>query len=802
MANAAASPANDARPAPRDADPPKTDHRFRGKWELIIDQTVAPRRLRLSDVAQGTEDVDVSVGDSKVVRGRLFWPWRLQVLHPSSAENKWEVSWLRLAGAEDGDVAIEVEDDVTPGVGKAFQSARLRARRVRSVVPWSSIRAQANPALYQVIVGCGGGLLLGIFLTLVFYGSDLAQKLGGLGGGTLIGGIVWFLIRHMPPVAESDVNRAKRFTYSLGFGTLLVTFLLAVVLDKTLVTLPLDPPTTRRVEQLERDIRLLQERPVHQELATTPGTRSSWMVPARPGQNHQLQVELFGPPDESADVEVVATDDRSVLLGGRRAVVHDEPLELFVYSDSWRFNVGVVWRQKSAPGSRRPRPMTPSTSRATIRLTSVGIPSGSAAAPEEVPEMALRGREYRATGELRAGADTFGGSCGGAGSPELWFRLAPRQPAWLVLEGAAGLPTVLYLARPIEGGIAEVACADSRPEPGQPTVFISRMEAAVTPGTYYLIIDGVPRVGLQTGERFELSATLEALAAETAEAVELAPTTSTVVPVDLLGACVVSGCDDPAATSVTVRVRAVEAGRYRVTDELARIAVGDADRDAVPGQRAGWRDVRSVIAATWSTSVPASAIASLAAGQEAVIRVQPVSGGRMPPTGRLVIERVPTPLEACRRASDLPRGVEVEEETNRTQSPDVFSQAVCAARGSSTMDAEGGEGAPEWIGRLHVDAEDDYVIDVRSRLEERRLGRFDDFVLYLLNADCTTAVGCNDDRDPVAITDPLLAVRLNPGDYYVVVDGYTSWDRGPFSITWQSQSELNQRGDAGPASAP
>jgi hypothetical protein len=129
------------------------------------------------------------------------------------------------------------------------------------------------------------------------------------------------------------------------------------------------------------------------------------------------------------------------------------------------------------------------------------------------------------------------------------------------------------------------------------------------------------------------------------------------------------------------------------------------------------------------------------------------------------IADTPEPAEICRQAQALTPGQDAQGTTIGCL-PDAF-QATCAA----------GARSAEKIHRL--------VVAQRSRVRVTTSTDNHDGALYLRSncTDAATEIACNDDHRDVRHS--MVTATLDPGTYFVFVDGYGEGEQGPYSVRAQ-----------------
>lgn len=130
------------------------------------------------------------------------------------------------------------------------------------------------------------------------------------------------------------------------------------------------------------------------------------------------------------------------------------------------------------------------------------------------------------------------------------------------------------------------------------------------------------------------------------------------------------------------------------------------------------------------------------------------------------IAETPEPADICRQAQLLTPGQNVQGSTAGCQ-PDAF-QATCAA----------GARSPEKVYRLQLQQ--------RSRVRVDTTTNAHDGALYLRSncSDAATEVVCNDDHRDVRHS--LVTATLDPGTYFVFVDGYGEGEQGAYTVRAQA----------------
>lgn len=129
------------------------------------------------------------------------------------------------------------------------------------------------------------------------------------------------------------------------------------------------------------------------------------------------------------------------------------------------------------------------------------------------------------------------------------------------------------------------------------------------------------------------------------------------------------------------------------------------------------------------------------------------------------IAETPEPAEVCRQAQVLTPGQDAQGTTLGCQ-PDAF-QATCAA----------GARSADKVYRLEVPQ--------RSRVRVATTTDTHDGALYIRSAcnDAASEIVCNDDHRDTRHS--MVTATLDPGSYFVFVDGYGEGQQGPFSVRAQ-----------------
>lgn len=356
------------------------------------------------------------------------------------------------------------------------------------------------------------------------------------------------------------------------------------------------------------------------------------------------------------------------------------------------------------------------------------------------------------SGDTSGRPDHFQATCaGGARSPDVVHRLEVRQRSRLRVRQRTDHDGALYVQSRCGEVTSEVACNDDFADDQRRSL----VRAVVEPGDYYVVTDGYAAAAAGP---YSFTAELEDAAGSGA-------------PGD--------ACDAPTALAAPPDA-ALEVDTFAARDDLAGSCGGGGGADVVYAF-----DVprRSLVRATVeeSEAVPVlylrGADCADAAGEvacQAGVRLDTVV-----PRGRyhLVVDgaspldfgaaRVTldvtdaAPLErACRRAPALRPGRTVRGDT--TGSPRRF-EATCA----------GGAASPDDIYRLSVRRPSRVVLDVASEY---------DAALHL-RGDCldpSSELACNDDHEDNRHS--RIERDLEPGTYYVIVDGFRDEAAGTYTL--------------------
>lgn len=364
------------------------------------------------------------------------------------------------------------------------------------------------------------------------------------------------------------------------------------------------------------------------------------------------------------------------------------------------------------------------------------------------------------SGDTSAGRNSMDGSCFEGNSPELYYRLEVAVLSQVTLDMVSSYDGAVYILRECGAPDSEVACNDDFGDRRH-----ARVQAQLEPGTYIVVADGY---GGESGT-FELRITSEPLvplAQVCSEATRLVPgeqlSTTTVGAMDRFHAsCAQGGRAADRAMSLAVPQRS-----------RVRIVQNSENHDGALFLRRACEDESSEVACNddWNGTQHSVITTMLDEGSYTVFSdgyqtdADPVSG---PVT---VLAELETP-EGSGIASDSCDGVAVMA-TGADLALDTF-HARDDFQGSC-----GGQGGADVVRHFTVAA--------RSRLRVNVSAAQFNGQIYLRRGGC--------DRDPTEVvcrsfeisrasnSAPLVESILEPGEYYLVVDGSDVENFGSITI--------------------
>ena len=363
--------------------------------------------------------------------------------------------------------------------------------------------------------------------------------------------------------------------------------------------------------------------------------------------------------------------------------------------------------------------------------------------------------EGRTTGNTSRGHADLEGSCASSQGKELVYRLELKERKHVTVEVDPRFDAVLYIRKEsCSEDDSEVACNDD-----SGTERHSKVEEELDPGVYFVVVDGY---GNESGA-FKMDVTLAA-----AEPVSLACARAPeLVASGGSSSRTVSGTwaqqSDHAAGSCQPNGSGVDAlYRWQETKtERVRFTLKDrANAPSVIFVRSTCADEDSEIGCQASTGSGANGIASLARLLSPGDYVVFADSASSLPDGQFDLETEVAPAEgvrvpgdSCADAAPLRDG--------ETLLGDTF-----AARDDGKQSCGGG-GAADLVYRLEV--------PVRSFLDVSLTSR------SAIDAVLSLSRGCGARRHEVACGDEL-AVAIDPGSWFVTVDGRSKDDLGAFEL--------------------
>ncbi len=366
----------------------------------------------------------------------------------------------------------------------------------------------------------------------------------------------------------------------------------------------------------------------------------------------------------------------------------------------------------------------------------------------------------RVSGTTEGAADYFQATCaGGARGPDRLFRIDVPQRSRLRVRENSDHDGALYIRSACEDPTSEIACNDDFGDIGR-----SSVTAVVDAGRYFIVSDGFSSSGEVQAGNFSLTAELASAAggnavgdtcASAAQATLRQPSRIDTFEAadDVAGSCGGQGGPDVIQT-LDVRSRS----RLNVT-------VQDAEFSGAMYVQRTCGDASSEVACTAiNDSRPRTVIqnleATLTPGQYFLV----FDGARPDAFGSAVVEIELTDLQAlgrlCRRAPRLHPGRTVNGDTSTGS--DHF-QATCAGRAQSN----------DVVYQLRLRRRSQVRIDLSSDY---------DGVLHL-RRDCidpSSELACNDDHGDNRHS--RVEATLDPGTYYVIVDGFRTGSQGSYSL--------------------
>lgn len=362
-------------------------------------------------------------------------------------------------------------------------------------------------------------------------------------------------------------------------------------------------------------------------------------------------------------------------------------------------------------------------------------------------------------GTTTGGASYFGSSCGdGSAGPDAVYTLDVAAASRLRLRMQSTHDASLHLRTTCSDPGTEVACNDNY---GDATHSLVNMN--VSPGRYYVVTDGAGRsaegdfslsaelapFGGSPGGPGDTCATALPVAAGTTE---LAADTFTAAD-DLTGSCGGGGAPE---TVYRLDVRS----RTRL-----RASFSEAEYPPIAYLRSTCGDTTTELAcvapAVLSAGAETEIDETLAAGTYYLV----VDGTRADTFGAstmtLRMDDLGALDSACRGAPLIRPGTQIEGDTRG--GTDRF-QATCA----------GGALSPDLVYRLVIRR----TSTVRISSEQESW----DGAIYIRSdcVDATTERGCNDDAGDNRHS--MIETELEPGTYYVFVDGFASGNSGEFTL--------------------
>jgi hypothetical protein len=365
-----------------------------------------------------------------------------------------------------------------------------------------------------------------------------------------------------------------------------------------------------------------------------------------------------------------------------------------------------------------------------------------------------------ATGTTRGAADHLGASCGGgARSPDRIYHLDVPHRSRLRVRQQSDHDGVLHLRSRCADADSEVACNDDWLDPNR-----SSLRAVVDPGRYYLVTDGFSERGQTSAGDFRLLAEVEPLPAPSEAGAACAAAERLAfgqeVELDTFAARdgLAGSCGGSGAPEAVYRVDVPKRSRLRAT-------VRASEPQAVLYLRSRCDQPSTEMACVpVPRAEPRDRLARLDAVVERGVHYLVFDGEGQEEFGaaRLLVELhdVANLERACRTAPLLQPGRTATGDT-RGRSDDF--QASCGERAESS----------DMVYRLRVTGRARVVLELASEF---------DGVLHLRRecAHDASEVACNDDHGDNRHS--RIEVTLDPGLYYVVVDGFRSGNSGRFSL--------------------
>lgn len=650
-------------------------------------------------------------------------------------------------------------------------------------------------AAFAFLVALVAGLIFGTTVLLLVFGGGAWERAASITvGGGLAVGLAW-VVNKLPDIATSD----RYWAACVGIVTAMFVWVAECGVLGAGYPNPVpgtDPPAVFRVRQLESRVKQLERAlltDAHREEAGGIKSGVRWWtgVAVRPRSRHVVIVELTGVPPEAV-LEVVAVDERGQSLGGRR--VHGErSVRLSVTAGAqWTMRVGVRWWVEPPGATGEPTSVRPQPAAAgVVRLTVAPVEPDPVSVPEI--ESVVEGPDLRlASDDSRFVPAELDGSCVASGAAGRAFALQIPRASWVSVQAEATTSVALLLLRDEDGSGEEVACTDTMraiaSESDEQSRLTASLEVMVPNGRYVLFATG-PGLSENT---FTADGRVRPLA-HVVNGNEVLPLpTDERVDVDLL-----SGSSERTIRRRTlrwrdIRVHAVERGVYRVFVELP----AKADGTSADWFTSGLGSLEPPVGVTWLDAAgqrrgryARHARIDLSSGEGAFLRVAALDPDEFS-AARLRVERVDAPQEplasACAHAAPLQSRQPWEGSTSgaadgsRILSLDRCATGVRARSGGSVASG------PEAIARLDLRTETQVQLDVSpsSAAASPDAGTFGvqpDFLAYIVDGCDPHAfvVACDDDGGDGA--NPSLRVQLQAGTYYVVVDGYSADDSGPFT---------------------
>ncbi|MEZ4454466.1 MAG: hypothetical protein R3B09_33755, partial [Nannocystaceae bacterium] len=380
--------------------------------------------------------------------------------------------------------------------------------------------SRTGAVLYQVTMALTLGGLIGTLAALVLYGEKSLEILvGGVGGIAVVASLLRWVVAAVPDLDDPHaLLAAKRRVFILSFAATLAVFFghrWAIKHDIPLIPLGADTEIAQRISGLEDELAQLRGelglRPFRRQFQSAlPWTRSWFKIPAEPSRYYDVRLEMVD-PYRRARLEVIVTDSKGTILGGRR-FRDDRSGSLIVRAtDEWALHVGIRWWPQDA---------SPVATEALALVGAGGRAPGLAPADLQVTALEIvnpHGERQRYAGTVTdlkfddkgavshsladaAPTRALKSRCGGQRSLERVFSIDVPELGWVRLTGETALDQPALISAYAGDGddgddgtrvLHEIACDGSAaPAERDTNTLASELELLLPAGALEVALDG------------------------------------------------------------------------------------------------------------------------------------------------------------------------------------------------------------------------------------------------------------------------------------------------------------------------